>query len=389
MIPVSVMVAGEGTVSFRIKGRYGKHRPSSFAGPLRPIVVWNITWRCNLRCKHCYIDAMPKARLRELGTEQMLGIVDQVAEIRSPLLIVSGGEPLLREDFYSIMKYAAGKGLRLALSTNGTLITEEVAEKLRETGFVYIGVSIDSHEPRWHDEFRGVKGAFNAAIQGLRNAMNAGIPVGLRTVITRFNATHVPQVVELAVRLGVPRIALYHLEPIGRGAGLSSWLPSPEQYAWLMDRLIELARRYAGVIEIETVTAPFDGIYIADKVAGSREDFYRLLEVVKAQGGCGRKIVSIYPDGEVHPCQFIPSISLGNAARSRLSTILREDNPLLRPFIYTHAYLRGPRCSKCPFKEYCQGGSRMRAWAATGDLFGDDPYCSLPVERIADKWGVR
>ncbi len=386
MIPVSVMVAGEGTVSFRIKGRFGKHRPSRFAGPLRPIVVWNITWRCNLRCKHCYINAMPSSRLRELSTEQLKSVVDQLAEIQSPLLIISGGEPLMREDFFSIASYAAEKGLRLALSTNGTLITRSIASRLRETGFVYVGISIDSHKPEWHDEFRGVDGAFQAAMQGLRNAMNEGISVGLRTTITRFNIEHAPRVVEMAAELGVPRIALYHLEPIGRGMLLRDWMPTPEQYRRLMNTLIRLAEKYAGLVEIETVTAPFDGIYVADKVARSPEEFRKLMEIVKAQGGCGRKIVSIYPDGEIHPCQFTPSISLGNVTETRLSQVLREDNPALRPFIHTHEYLKGPRCSTCPFKEYCQGGSRMRAWSLTGDLFGDDPYCSLPVNEIARRW---
>jgi len=389
MIPVSVMVAGEGTVSFRIKGRFGKHRPSSFAGPLHPIVVWNITWKCNLRCKHCYINAMPESRLRELGTEQALKTVEQIAEIKSPLLIISGGEPLMRGDLFEIASHAVRRGIRVALSSNGTLITESMAEKLRRTGFTYVGVSIDSHLAEWHDMFRGVKGAFQAALEGLKNAMNAGIPVGIRTVITRYNVEHASRIVELAVSLGVPRIAFYHLEPIGRGTMLSDWLPTPSQYKSFLDTLIDLARKYAGMLEIETVTAPFDGIYIADRIAENREDFLRLLEVVKAQGGCGRKIVSIYPDGEIHPCQFTPTVSLGNVSENRLSEVLREDNPRLRPFIHPYEYLRGPRCSACPFKKYCGGGSRMRALSLTGDFYGDDPYCSLPVHRIAEKWGFK
>ncbi len=388
MIPVTVMVAGEGTVSYRIKGRFGKGRPSRFADSFRPIVAWNMTWKCNLKCAHCYINAMPESMLHGLPTEKMLDIVDQVAEVGSPLLLMSGGEPLARPDFFEIAEYAAGKKLRLALSTNGTLITREAAKKLADLGFVYVGVSIDSHIPEWHDKFRGVEGAFEAAMRGLRYAQEAGIPTGVRTTITRYNVEHVVEVVRLAAERGVPRIALYHLDISGRASELRDWLPTPQQYFWLLDRLIELGRKYAGVLEIETVTASFDGIYIADKIAGSRDEFLQLLEVVKAQGGCGRKIVSIYPDGEVHPCQFVSGVSLGNVAKRRLREILRLDNPALKPFIETHKYLRGPKCSSCPFKEYCQGGSRTRALAFSGDLFADDPYCYLDVHGIARRWGL-
>lgn len=386
MIPITVMVTGVGTVSHKIKGRFGPGRPSRFTEVFRPVVAWNLTYACNLTCPHCYIDAGPSAK-KELSTKEALDLVDQLSEIDSPLLILSGGEPLIRKDFLEIARYAASKDLRLALSTNGMLITKDMARKLAELGFAYIGVSIDSPIPEWHDKFRGKKGAFDAAIKGIKNSMEVGLFTGIRYTVMRYNVNEVPLIIKLVLELGIPRVTFYHLSSAGRAKTVSSdWYITPDQYFKFMDYLIEISKKYAGKLEIETTMAPFDGIYVADKIARSKEEFRKLMEVVKAQGGCGRKIISVYPDGTVYPCQFVDFIKLGNVKEERLRDILVLDHPSIEYFVKTHKYLKGSRCSKCPFKEICNGGDRIRAYYLGGDLYGDDPQCFLKVEQIYERW---
>jgi radical SAM protein with 4Fe4S-binding SPASM domain len=368
------MVADSGTTSFKIKGRYGVGRPSGFAAPLRPAVTWNITRRCNLKCLHCYINAgEPDAY--ELTTEEARDVVDQMAEVGVPMVIFSGGEPLLRRDFFDLAAYAGGKGIKLVLSSNGTLITKDVAKRLRDLGFYYVGISLDSIEPGFHDEFRGVRGAFAATVAGIRNAVDAGLDVGLRFTVTAKNIEEIPQYVDFAVSLGVRRITFYHLSAAGRAQRLDkSWYYTPAQYKAFISALIEYAKKYAGKIEIETTLAPFDGIYIALTLGKGSEEY---LKFVESAGGCGRKMISIYPNGDVYPCQFIDFYKLGNVRRQRLRDVLRPE--AVAPFVETEKYLRGPKCSACPYKQYCKGGDRARAYYLTGDMFGDDPLCPIPA----------
>ncbi|MEM4437291.1 MAG: radical SAM protein [Pyrobaculum sp.] len=373
MIPISVMVTGVGTTSFRVKGRFGVDKPSDFSAPFRPIVSWNITRRCNLKYVHCYIDA-GLAEPGELNTKEALDVVDQMAEVGVPLILFTGGEPLTRPDFFEIAEYAKDRGIKLVLSTNGTLITPEVARRLREVGVVYVGVSLDSISADFHDKFRGVTGSFAAALAGIKNALNAGLDVGLRFVVTAKNIHEVGQYIDFAASLGVRRITFYHLSAAGRAQRLSEdWWYTPQQYKQFIETLISKAREYAGRIEIETTLAPFDGIYIALTVGGGDVKY---LEFVESTGGCGRKIISIYPNGDVYPCQFIDFYRLGNVREKRLKEILKPER--LAPFVETDKFLRGTKCSACQFKKFCKGGDRARAYYLTGDMFGDDPLCPIP-----------
>ena len=386
MIPVSVMVTGRGTVSHRIKGNFGRGRPSTFSGVTRPVVVWNVTRACNLKCIHCYIRAGPAERM-ELSREEAMRLVAQMADIGVPLLIFSGGEPLLRKDIFDIAIEAGERGMKLALSSNGTLITRDVAREIERAGFLYVGISIDSPRPEWHDRFRGVRGAFGAALNGLMNTVRVGVPAGIRFTVTRYNVDDAPRIVELADDVGASRVTFYHLSAAGRATELGEeWYVTPGQYWRFIDYLIDVSRRYEGKIEVETTMAPFDGIAIADRVAGSREEFWDLMDLVRAQGGCGRKIVSIYPDGTVYPCQFVDFMNLGNVRRGPLREILEPDRPELDYFIETHKYLKGIKCSNCPFKEICNGGDRIRAYYLGGGLEADDPQCPLDTREIYLRW---
>ena len=388
MIPVSVMVTGLGTVSTRIKGRYGKGAPSTFTTELRPVVFWNLTYACNLRCEHCYINAGPSPRPEELTTEEALRVAGELVEAGVPLVILSGGEPLLRRDFWQVSERLARSGrTKVALSTNGTLITRDVARRLADLGFSYVGVSLDSLVPRLHDKFRGVAGAFEAAVRGIDNAVAEGLSVGIRTTVTRWNYREAPQMVDFAHQHGAQRVSYYILDSIGRAANIRGDLPTREQLREFVDALVEKAREYAGKVEIEVVRANFVGIYLADRLSRSPEDFAEYIKLINAQGDCGRKTISIYPDGTVRPCQFIDEYVIGDLRRQSLRDILSYKNEALMTFVRLYEHLRGPRCGSCPFKLVCGGGSRGRARAATGDFWGDEPLCFIDPVEIAKRWG--
>ncbi len=373
MIPISVMVTGVGTTSFRVKGKFGVGNPSGFSAPFRPIVSWNITKRCNLKCIHCYIDAGVEDS-GELTTSEALDVVDQMAEVGVPLILFTGGEPLVRRDFFEIVQYARDRGIKSVLSTNGTLITPEVARKLKEANVVYVGVSLDSVNSDFHDAFRGASGSFLAALSGIKNAIAAGVDVGLRFVITAKNIHEVGSYIDFAASLGVRRVTFYHLSAAGRAGKLAKdWWYTPQQYKQFMDVLFSKVREYAGRLEVETTLAPYDGVYIALTVGGGDVKF---LEFVESTGGCGRRIVSIYPNGDVYPCQFVDFMKLGNVRVNRLREILSPEK--LDVFINTERYLRGEKCPRCPYVRYCKGGDRARAYYLTGDMFGDDPLCPIP-----------
>ncbi len=389
MIPVSVLVAGRGTVSERIKGRYGKGRPSKFTSIIRPVVFWNITYKCNLRCEHCYIDAGPDVERPELSDDEVVRVAREIAGHGIPLVVFSGGEPLASRKFWIAAEELAGRERpKLSLSTNGTLLTPDVAGRLKKLGFMYVGVSIDSLDPRVHDKFRGVSSAWERALEGVRASVEAGIPAGLRFTLTRWNIKEAPGVVDLAARLGASRVSYYLLDTVGRGAAIKESLPTYEQLRDFISRVMDKAREYVGVVEVLLVRMNWAGVYIASLLARDREDFIEYLKVIEAQGDCGRKTVSIYPDGTVRPCQFIDYMILGSLREKSLSEILSPDNPRLKPFLEMPKMLRGPKCSRCPFKEHCGGGSRNRALTLTGDFWGDDPTCIIDYKEIVSKFNL-
>ncbi|MGC8969584.1 MAG: radical SAM protein [Conexivisphaera sp.] len=387
MIPITVMVTGRGTVSRKIKGEYGPGRPSRFSDVWRPVVSWNITSECNLRCVHCYMRAGARSD-RELGREEARAVLRQMSEVGIPLVLFSGGEPLMRRDALDLMEEAVDMGIRVALSTNGTLITEEVARRLSRIGVSYVGISLDSPRPEWHDSFRGVRGAFEATLRGIGNSVREGLDVGLRFTVTSRNVGDAAEVLRLAGELGARRVTFYHLSAAGRALELGrSWYMNGAQYDEFIDGLVEESRLRAGELEIETTMAPFDGIAVADRVSKSPGEFRDMMELVESQGGCGRKIVSIYPDGTVRPCQFVDFMELGNVRGARLRDILDPSREEVDYFARTERYLSGPRCSRCPFRSVCKGGDRVRAYYMGGGLGADDPQCPLDVDAIAGRWG--
>ncbi len=386
MIPVSVMVTGRGTVSHKLKGRYNKDRPPNFSTILRPIIFWNITYRCNLYCLHCYIYASPEGSPDELPPEKALEIAEQIVELKIPLVVLTGGEPLLHQRFWDISKTLADGGVKLVLSTNGTLITKDVAEKLGEYGFQYVGISLDSVNPDEHDRFRGMAGAYDRTIKGVKNSLEAGLDVGFRMTLTRYNIEEALKIIDLSKDLGVRRIAYYLIDMTGRAGEKLDLLPTHEQLKNFINRLIPRIEMDGGDPEILIVRGNFTGIYLADVLAKDREDFIKYLNLISAQGDCGRKTVSIYPNGRVKPCQFMDDIDIGDLSRQGLKEILSTENNDFMRYTQIYRFLKGEKCGSCIFNQICGGGSRGRAKAFYNDFWGDDPLCFINPQDISDRW---
>jgi radical SAM protein with 4Fe4S-binding SPASM domain len=296
--------------------------------------------------------------------------------MKIPVLIFTGGEPLLSKNFYAYAFHAREVGLRTVISTNGTLITPEVARLLAEAKIRYVGVSLDSARPESHDRFRGVSGAHAMALQGLKNARDAGLRTGLRVTLTRDNWHEVPALLEMALNQNIPRFCLYHLVPTGRGAGIADRDVTPEQRRSVIKFLAEAAVELKGKeIEILTTDSPMDGAYLLELLKGDprRENVARLL---KNAGGCstGTKVANINHRGDVHPCHFMPQVVVGNV-RERSFRDIWIDNPVqeLLELRRIKENLKGA-CGKCEYLDLC-GGCRQKAKFFKGDILAEDPTC--------------
>ena len=348
-----------------------------FSAQTKPVVMWNLTQRCNLACKHCYMDASREAG-DEMSLEEGIHLVDDLAELKVPILIFTGGEPLLSRNFYPLAFHAREAGLRTVISTNGTLITPEVATLLAEAKIRYVGVSLDSSSPQRHDTFRGVVGAYDRALQGLKNARNAGLKTGLRITLTRDNWQDVPALLNLALEEDIPRFCLYHLVPTGRGAGMADRDVTPEQRRSVIRLLAEAAEELKGKdIEILTTDSPMDGAYLLELLKGDpRRDHVR--ELLTNAGGCstGVKVANINHRGDVHPCHFMPQVVVGNVRERSFRDIwIDHPSPELQALRNIKSCLKGA-CGKCDYLDLC-GGCRQKAYYYNGDLLAEDPTCIL------------
>jgi len=380
------MVTGEATVSRQLtyggdESKLPKKLVEAVKKPL-PVVVWNSTSSCNLKCVHCYASA-GKPSESELTTEEGKAFLDDLAEMRIPILLFSGGEPLMRKDLFELATYVTSKGIMISLSTNGTLISEENAEKLKKTNFSYIGVSIDGL-PETNDKFRGVRGAFERAFQGLLNSKNAGLMTGIRFTVTKYNIKDIPAVIDLLVENEVPRFCLYHLVPSGRAEFQDDITLEQrrELIDWLFDRAIQL-HDDGYKTEILTVDNPVDGVYTYLKLKEIDETLAEnALEFLKYRGGdnSGYRLADVDMFGNVHPNQFWWDYTIGNIREKKFSELwLNPEDETIIKLREKTKHLRG-RCGKCQFKEVC-GGFRLRALRA-GDLWGDEPDCYLTDEEI-------
>jgi Fe-coproporphyrin III synthase len=391
LIGISKLYCGTVEASDLLRyGRKAKDLPShllQFSADKKPIVVWNCTRRCNLACVHCYSQSANRKYENELTTEEGLALLDDLGEFGIPVVLFSGGEPLLREDLTTLIRRAKERGLRAVISTNGTLIDEAKAEVFAELGLSYVGVSLDGMQIT-NDKFRGVPGAFEQAIAGIRACKKAGVKVGLRFTINKRNVADVGDIFQLLIDEDIPRVCFYHLVYAGRGTKLQEEDLDLDETRRVVDLIIDktAAMHQQGLLkEVLTVDNHTDGPYLYLRML--KEQHPRapeVLELLKMNGGnsTGIGIGCVSWDGQVHADQFWRYHTFGNVRERKFSQIWQDTSePLMAKLKDRKSSLEG-RCATCRFLEVCNGNFRVRAEAATGNLWAPDPACYLTDEEI-------
>jgi len=359
------------------------------AAARRPIVVWNITRTCNLKCIHCYTDSAAVSYAGELSTDECRAVIDDLASFNVPAVLFSGGEPLVRSDIYDLAAYARDRGVHVVLSTNGTLIDADAARRFVKLQLAYVGISLDSAVPAVHDRFRGVEGAFARTMRGFRHCVEAGQKVGLRLTLTRHTAHDIDRIFDFLEAENIDRACFYHLCPAGRGKDLLALAPQDSRRAvdTILDRTRDLISRGRRV-EILTVDNHCDGPYLYLRML--RENHPRaqqVLQMLQWNGGAryssGVGIGNIDFAGNVHADQFSMYRSFGNVRNRRFSEIWQDTSDPIMAGLKDRLPLLKGRCAACRFKSICGGSLRARAELLTGDPWAADPACYLTDDEIA------
>jgi heme d1 biosynthesis radical SAM protein NirJ len=356
-------------------------------GPVKPVVIWNLTRRCNLRCRHCYTTSADVDFPGELTHEQAMATLEDLGSFGIPALILSGGEPMARRDLFEIVARAREMGMFLALSTNGTQIIGETADRVAEIGFNYVGISLDGIGAT-NDWFRGKEGAFEQAVAGVRACKERGVKVGVRFTITTDNAHQLPELLAFCDREGVDKFYLSHLVYAGRGdkhrGEDANWQHSRQAMDLLIDRAW-IAAAEDMPLEIVTGNNDADAVYFlrwverrfsADKVAHLRAH-------LEAWGGnsSGVGVANIDPQGKVHPDTYWSDYTIGNVKETPFSQLWTGDDQMLAQLRLRPRPLKG-RCGACAYKAVCGGNTRIRALQLTGDPWAEDPACYLEDNEI-------
>lgn len=335
------------------------------------LVAWELTRACNLACRHCRADAVTDPDPDELTTDEAKDFIDQLAENGKPILILTGGEPLLRDDVYEIARYGTEKGLRVVLATNGTVVTPDIARRLKSIGIQRISVSIDGLDAQTHDEFRCEQGSFDAAMAGIRHIKDAGIGFQINTTITRRNIGQIPGILDLAVRLEAEALHIFLLVPTGRGREIEEDEIPPEEYERVLNWFYD--QRNSVPLQLKATCAPH---YFRIMRQRAREEGIRItkethgLEAMTkgCLGGTGFCFVS--HTGEVYPCGYLPA--LAGSIRTQRFRDIWEGSKVFSD-IRDLNRLKG-KCGVCEYRAVCMG-CRARAYAATGDYMEEEPYC--------------
>ena len=391
MIGISKLYCGTVEPSDALRyGRMSSKLPShllQFSSDKRPVIVWNITKRCNLKCVHCYAHAKNMALDSELSTREGKNLLDDLAEFGVPVILFSGGEPLTRKDLPELAAYAVKKGMRAVISTNGTLITHKKAQTLKEIGLSYVGISLDGME-EINDLVRGVKGAFKAALEGIENCKKAGIKVGLRFTINKSNVAEISKIFNLLQEMDIPRACFYNLVYAGRGTELVKEDLSHQESRNAVDLIMDLTKQLhdkGHIKEVLTVDNHADGPYLYLRLLKENPERAReVLELLQMNEGnsSGIGIGCVSWDGEVHADQFWRHYSFGNVKDRPFSEIWTDtSDPLMKKIKEKKKHAKG-RCATCRWLDICAGNFRVRSEAVTGDIWAPDPACYLTDEEI-------
>lgn len=394
MIGISKLYCG--TVEPSDALRYGRDSgklPShllQFSKDKKPVVVWNMGRRCNLKCVHCYAQSKDIEYTNELTTQQGKELIDDLAQFGAPVILFSGGEPIMRSDLPELAMYARSKGMRAVISTNGTLIDKKMAKVLKDIGLSYVGVSLDGMKET-NDKFRGLNGAFDLALQGMRNCIAEGIKVGLRFTINKKNVKDIPAIFDLLEKENIPRVCFYHLVYAGRGSKLVKDELSHEESRKTLDLIMERTKAMherGFPMEVLTVDNHCDGPYVYFRLLKEdperAKDVFELLQMNQGNSS-GIGIGCVSWDGSVHADQFWRHYSFGNVKDRKFSEIWTDtSNELMKGLKNRKALIKtnADRCAKCKWFDICNGNFRVRAEAIYGNVWADDPACYLTKEEI-------
>ena len=396
----------------------GKHSQPAGENKAR-LVFWEVTKGCNLRCIHCRATATELSSPTDLPTRTALNIIDQIAAAANPILVLSGGEPLYRSDIFQLARYGTDKGLRVALATNGTLVTKDVARMIVDSGVRRVSISLDGADPVTHDSFRGIPGAFEAAVRGLQNLKALGMSVQINMTIARHNAHQLPDVLRLARNLGADALHTFLLVPVGCGVDIAAeQMVPPEEYERMLNWFYD--QSLVGGIELKATCAPHYFRVARQRRAADRRAAEQLASIapvqtpkvpdrssigptdmtmpgstgiaLKPQGigqplghpgghpsdlnamtkGClaGTGVCFISHEGEVYPCGYLPVIA-GDLRKQTFADIW--ENSKVFHELRDSSGLKG-KCGCCEFRNVCMG-CRARAYAATGDFMDEEPFC--------------
>jgi len=376
------------TTLVRSFNHFGIKKPLSIYAPF--LVVWDFTYNCNLSCKHCYSNSGPTREV-ELNTKEALEVVDQLVDAGVIALAFSGGEPLSRKDFFEVASHATKRGLYVSVATNGTLLTKDNVRKLKQAKINYVEVSIDGATAKTHDSFRGVPSAFDKAVTGLKNCVEANLCACIATTATKSNISEMPKILDLAERIGAERFTYFNFIPTGRGKEHYDQDLTPEEREKLMLYLLD---KMSGGYGVTILTTAPQLARVALQCQGSGDEAMMSMahmQTVKVSkkavplsdfiGGCGagRLYCSLSPQGDVHPCVFLP-INVGNLKKKKFSDLWLKSK--LFNALRNRDNLKGP-CGKCYYKYIC-GGCRARAKAYKKDIMASDVGCILAKEEKCD-----
>lgn len=352
------------------------------------IVIWETTQACDLACVHCRACAQPARSPLDLDTAEAKRLIDEIAELQAPVFVMTGGDPLKRPDIFDLVEYATARGVCTSLTPSATpLLTRDAIVELQKRGLARLAVSLDGPTAEIHDNFRRVSGSFGWTLRAVRWAREIGLPVQINTTITRHNMVLIDDIIALLERLDIVLWSVFFLVPTGRGQSID--LISAEEFEQVFEKLYETAKR--APFDIKSTEAQHYRRFLLQKraqerAAGGSPKLLPMLGVVKPDGigrapkgiNDGKGFVFISHRGEVFPSGFLP-LAAGNVRLQRLGDLYRN-SPLFTS-LRDSTQLQG-KCGDCEFREVC-GGSRARAYAVTGNVFGEEPCCVYQPKRKA------